>query len=134
MATSASDIVQSLNNTINGIELQVYRPLNGNLLGNVLLVAGNLLDDVVAFAKANGLSGKDVLVSGHSLGGLAVNSMADLSGGKWGGFFADSNYIAYASPTQSSTDKKRKHQACLLRSVESAGEFRSLLSGSCSIL
>ncbi len=66
---------------------------------------GNLLNDVVAFAKANGLSGKDVLVSGHSLGGLAVNSMADLSGGKWGGFFADSNYIAYASPTQSSTDK-----------------------------
>ncbi|WP_285415563.1 polyurethanase [Pseudomonas sp. efr-133-TYG-5] len=66
---------------------------------------GNLLDDVVAFARANGLSGKDVLVSGHSLGGLAVNSMADLSSGKWGGFFADSNYIAYASPTQSSTDK-----------------------------
>ncbi|GLH19496.1 lipase [Pseudomonas atacamensis] len=66
---------------------------------------GNLLNDVVAFARANGLSGKDVLVSGHSLGGLAVNSMADLSAGKWGGFFADSNYIAYASPTQSSGDK-----------------------------
>ncbi|THF34562.1 polyurethanase [Pseudomonas atacamensis] len=66
---------------------------------------GNLLYDVVAFARANGLSGKDVLVSGHSLGGLAVNSMADLSGGKWDGFFADSNYIAYASPTQSSGDK-----------------------------
>jgi Ca2+-binding RTX toxin-like protein len=66
---------------------------------------GNLLNDVMAFAKANGLTGKDILVSGHSLGGLAVNSMADLSGGKWDGFFADSNYIAYASPTQSSTDK-----------------------------
>ncbi|WP_323160395.1 polyurethane esterase [Pseudomonas fluorescens] len=66
---------------------------------------GNLMNNVVAFAKANGLTGKDVLVSGHSLGGLAVNSMADLSGSKWGGFFQDSNYIAYASPTQSSTDK-----------------------------
>lgn len=66
---------------------------------------GNLLNDVVAFARAKGLSGKDVLVSGHSLGGLAVNSMADLSAGKWDGFFADSNYIAYASPTQSSGDK-----------------------------
>lgn len=65
----------------------------------------NLLSDVVAFAKANGLTGKDILVSGHSLGGLAVNSMADLSNGKWGGFFSDSNYIAYASPTQSATDK-----------------------------
>ncbi|WP_065257872.1 polyurethane esterase [Pseudomonas bananamidigenes] len=66
---------------------------------------GNLMNNVVAFARANGLSGKDVLVSGHSLGGLAVNSMADLSGSKWGGFFQDANYIAYASPTQSSTDK-----------------------------
>jgi len=66
---------------------------------------GNLLNDVMAFARANGLTGKDILVSGHSLGGLAVNSMADLSSGKWGGFFADANYIAYASPTQSSTDK-----------------------------
>lgn len=65
----------------------------------------NLLSDVVAFAKANGLTGKEILVSGHSLGGLAVNSMADLSSGKWGGFFSDSNYIAYASPTQSATDK-----------------------------
>ncbi|WP_445178429.1 polyurethane esterase [Pseudomonas sp. McL0111] len=65
----------------------------------------NLLSDVVAFAKANGLTGKDILVSGHSLGGLAVNSMADLSSGKWGGFFSESNYIAYASPTQSATDK-----------------------------
>ncbi|MGG7651132.1 polyurethane esterase [Pseudomonas sp. ES4] len=66
---------------------------------------GNLLSDVAAFARANGLSGKDVLVSGHSLGGLAVNSLADLSSDKWGGFYQDSNYIAYASPTQSSTDK-----------------------------
>jgi Ca2+-binding RTX toxin-like protein len=66
---------------------------------------GNLLGDVVAFAQANGLSGQNVLVSGHSLGGLAVNSLADLSTDKWGGFFKDSNYIAYASPTQSATDK-----------------------------
>ncbi|SDT61441.1 polyurethane esterase [Pseudomonas prosekii] len=66
---------------------------------------GKLLGNVAAFAGAHGLSGKDVLVSGHSLGGLAVNSLADLSGNKWSGFYQDSNYIAYASPTQSSTDK-----------------------------
>ena len=66
---------------------------------------GNLLGDVAAFAQANGLSGKNIVVSGHSLGGLAVNSLADLSTDKWGGFFSDSNYIAYASPTQSGTDK-----------------------------
>ncbi|WP_026145474.1 polyurethane esterase [Pseudomonas asplenii] len=60
-----------------------------------------LLASVAAFAAANGLGGKDVLVSGHSLGGLAVNSMADLSAGHWGGFYRDASYIAFASPTQS---------------------------------
>ncbi|QNH77639.1 polyurethanase [Pseudomonas protegens] len=66
---------------------------------------GKLFADVAAFAQANGLSGKDILVSGHSLGGLAVNSLADLSSERWSGFYKDSNYIAYASPTQSASDK-----------------------------
>ncbi|WP_315246349.1 polyurethanase [Pseudomonas fragi] len=62
-----------------------------------------LLGKVAAFASAQGLSGKDVLVSGHSLGGLAVNSLADLSGEHWAGFYRDAHYIAFASPTQSET-------------------------------
>ncbi|MNF74708.1 Lipase precursor [compost metagenome] len=66
---------------------------------------GNLLGDVAKFAQAHGLTGSDVLVSGHSLGGLAVNSLADLSGDHWNGFYQDANYIAYAAPTQSSSDK-----------------------------
>ena len=66
---------------------------------------GNLLGNVAAYATAQGLSGNDVVVSGHSLGGLAVNSMADLSDGKWSGFYKDANYVAYASPTQSAGDK-----------------------------
>ncbi|SFG68354.1 polyurethanase [Pseudomonas sp. NFACC45] len=66
---------------------------------------GNLLGDVAAFAQSHGLTGQDVLVSGHSLGGLAVNSLADLSSSQWSGFYSSANYIAYASPTQSSTDK-----------------------------
>ncbi|WP_339474218.1 polyurethane esterase [Pseudomonas fluorescens] len=96
-------ILDSIGDVINDL-LAAFGPNDyaKNYVGEAF---GNLLNDVVAFATANGLSGKDVLVSGHSLGGLAVNSMADLSGGKWGGFFSDSNYIAYASPTQSSTDK-----------------------------
>ncbi|MCK6188186.1 lipase [Pseudomonas sp. EYE_354] len=65
---------------------------------------GTLLKHVADYASARGLSGQDVLVSGHSLGGLAVNSLADLSSGKWAGFCRDANYIAYASPTQSSSD------------------------------
>ena len=63
----------------------------------------NLLKAVAAFAIANGIAAKDVLFSGHSLGGLGVNSVAELSASNWGGFFKDANYIAFASPTQSST-------------------------------
>ncbi len=44
-----------------------------------------------------------MLISGHSLGGLGVNSVAELSASDWGGFFKDANYISFASPTQSST-------------------------------
>ena len=62
-----------------------------------------LLGKVAAFASAQGLAGKDVLVSGHSLGGLAVNSLADLSADHWSGFYRDAHYIAFASPTQSET-------------------------------
>ena len=61
---------------------------------------GNLLGDVAAFARANGLSGEDIVVSGHSLGGLAVNSMASQSDALWDGFYADASYVAFASPTQ----------------------------------
>ncbi|KPU53948.1 lipase [Pseudomonas fluorescens] len=63
----------------------------------------SLLKSVAAFAIAHGLSARDVVVSGHSLGGLGVNSLAELSGNNWGGFFKDANYIAFASPTQSAT-------------------------------
>ncbi|MDH0648466.1 polyurethanase [Pseudomonas sp. GD03867] len=67
---------------------------------------GQLLADVAAFAKANGLSGADVTVSGHSLGGLAVNSLADLSASRWGGFYQDARYVAFASPTQAADADK----------------------------
>ena len=69
-----------------------------NYTGNAF---DTLLGKVAAFADSQGLAGKDVLVSGHSLGGLAVNSLADLSGDHWSGFYRDASYIAFASPTQS---------------------------------
>lgn len=73
----------------------------------VLNAYKNLMSAVVAFTTANGLTGSDVIISGHSLGGLAVNSMATLSAhGEWGGFFEDSSYVAFASPTQNLADDK----------------------------
>jgi len=60
----------------------------------------DLLGKVAEYAEANGLTGEDVLVSGHSLGGLAANSMASLSEDNWNGFYSQAHYIAFASPTQ----------------------------------
>lgn len=66
-----------------------------------------LLSDIVNLAAENGLTGHDVIFTGHSQGGLCVNSMASASAlGKWDGFFEDSAYIALASPTQNDLDDK----------------------------
>ena len=67
---------------------------------------GNLLDKVADYAAQHGLKGTDVVVSGHSLGGLAVNSLASLSDSQFGGFYSDSHYIAFASPTQYEIDNR----------------------------
>lgn len=61
----------------------------------------DLLGKIALYAKSQGLSGKDVLVTGHSQGGTAVNSLAALSADNWNGFYKSTNYIAFASPTQS---------------------------------
>jgi len=61
----------------------------------------NLMSSVADFATSQGLAGNDVIVSGYSLGGLSVNSLATLSEkGEWNGFFRDASYVAFASPTQ----------------------------------
>ena len=94
-----------------------YNDTFGDMKNNLLAAVGpvdyathyaknafdTLLGKVAAFAIAYGLSAEDVLVSGHSLGGLGVNSVAELSGNNWGGFYKDASYVAFASPTQSST-------------------------------
>lgn len=70
------------------------------------LAFDNLLGKVAAFAAAQGLSGSDVLVTGHSLGGLGVNSLAAMSSDHWGGFYQDASYVAFASPTQSANSSQ----------------------------
>lgn len=57
-----------------------------------------LLDKVKEYATSLGLSGKDVLVTGYSLGGGMTNVMAKYREVLSGGFFKDSDYIAHASP------------------------------------
>lgn len=50
------------------------------------------------FAAAHGLSGKDVLVTGYSLGSGMANIMARYADTLADGFFADSDYIAHDGP------------------------------------
>lgn len=66
---------------------------------------GTLLGQVADYAQKNGLTGSDIVVTGHSLGGLIVNSLAALSESSWNGFYADSAYVALASPTQTENNK-----------------------------
>ncbi|URQ60668.1 polyurethanase [Pantoea alhagi] len=73
----------------------------------IIIAFDKLLTRVAEFAQENGLTGHDVLISGHSMGGMGVNSMASASSlGAWGGFYEDSAYIATASPTQNQLDDK----------------------------
>ena len=51
LSTTASNIISSLNNTIDGIELQAYKPLNGNILGGILTLTAGLLNDVKAILE-----------------------------------------------------------------------------------
>ncbi|QKJ88775.1 polyurethanase [Paramixta manurensis] len=67
---------------------------------------GNLLESVASFAAANGLNGQDVLFSGHSLGGMMVNSVASQSESLWGGFFSDAHYISFATPIEYEVGQK----------------------------
>lgn len=50
-STAASNIIDSLNTTVAGIELEAYRPLNGNILGNVLVLTSAVLHDVKAILE-----------------------------------------------------------------------------------
>ncbi|QXQ20664.1 polyurethanase [Pseudomonas tolaasii] len=59
----------------------------------------DLLGKVASYAQSQNLYSSDILITGHSLGGLATNSMASLSKDCWGGFYKNSNYVAFASPT-----------------------------------
>ncbi|MGU3524844.1 hypothetical protein ACLBW2_17265 [Enterobacteriaceae bacterium C23F] len=58
---------------------------------------GELIEKIKQYAESNHLAAEDILITGHSLGGGAVNNMAELSDTAWDGFFADANYIAFAS-------------------------------------
>ncbi|QHM77734.1 Lipase [Mixta theicola] len=74
---------------------------------------GNLLSCVARLATENGLSGKDVIFSGMSLGGMAVNSTAMASANNaWDGFYEDSSYIAISSPVQNTYDDKVLNIGC----------------------
>lgn len=58
-----------------------------------------ILDATAAFAQSGGLTGADVTVTGYSLGGAITNALSFRAEDFSGGFFADADYFAFASPT-----------------------------------
>lgn len=99
--TYAGDPSRTINTVMDSVS-NGLAALSDSYADNYALYAyKNLMSSVAAFATANGLTGDDVIITGHSLGGLSVNSMATLSAqGEWNGFYNDSSYISFASPTQ----------------------------------
>lgn len=97
-------ITDTIGDVINDLQAALFgEGFSENFAQNAF---GNLLKDVAKFASENGLTGENVVVSGHSLGGLAVNSLAALSDSLADGFYSDSHYVAFASPTQYEVGEK----------------------------
>lgn len=57
-----------------------------------------MLEALASFLTSQGLTGRDVLVTGFSLGGAMTNLMARQSDSLAGGFFAESDYVGHESP------------------------------------
>lgn len=66
--------------------------------GKVVPPMEPLLNTLKQYAISHGLSGKDVLVTGYSLGGGLTNLMAKYREVLADGFYRDANYFGYASP------------------------------------
>ncbi len=93
----ASDNLTSLAFSIAGTNTQAdkaewFKIVDGTYMHNF----DYLLDAVAAYATGHGLTGADVAVTGYSLGGGAVNNMYALKDSAWAGFYANSDYIAFA--------------------------------------
>ncbi len=77
------------------VDLIDYTQLNN---GNIAKHLEPLLEAVKDLAIKNNLSPEDIIITGNSLGAGLVNVNAQARETLAGGFFKDSNYIAFASP------------------------------------
>lgn len=63
-----------------------------------------LLDAVADYAQDNGVASNEVIVTGYSLGAGAANNAANGRFSNADGFYADSNFITFASPAFENAD------------------------------
>ncbi len=57
----------------------------------------DLLTSVASFAEDSGLSGDDLIMTGHSLGSMGITSLAEVSDTAYDGFYQNTNYITFAN-------------------------------------
>ncbi|MGK0545827.1 calcium-binding protein [Halomonas cupida] len=91
-----SRVCVSYAGTNNPVDIVDYFYLNeGNQIADTM---EPVLASVASYMSAHGLSGDDAIITGYSLGGALTNIQARFSGQLADGFFAESNYMGYASP------------------------------------
>lgn len=89
------NIALSWTGTNDLLDIPDYTQLNN---GNITPHLEPLLNAVKSLAAKNNLSAEDIIITGNSLGGGLVNINAKARDTLAGGFFKNSNYIAFASP------------------------------------
>lgn len=71
--------------------------------GELIPMMEPVLNAVRAYAEAHGLTGKDVLITGYSLGSGMTNIMSQVADTLVGGFYAESDYIGHDGPMMDET-------------------------------
>lgn len=88
-------VAMSYTGTNSPVDIPDYFQLNSGELAPKL---DPLLTALKNFAIKNGLTAKDTIITGYSLGGGIANLAAEYRNTLAGGFFADANFVGVASP------------------------------------
>jgi Ca2+-binding RTX toxin-like protein len=93
---NGSDYIVAFRGTDDGVDVYNYPEL---LFGTYINHYAPLLDALKTFTQSD--PNADFSFTGASLGGGACNQMATIAGSQYGGYYAGSTFIAFASPTVS---------------------------------
>lgn len=95
ISDAGDEITISFRGTNNFLDYTQY----GELLTDAYVKAySDWLDTIAEFANSQGISADKINITGHSLGGGAVNQFRNIADEVSNGFYEDSNFVAFATP------------------------------------